>query len=99
MDWLSEAYPIVKTKMSENEDRLLYGRIEIDCCGCLVCQCLMLPPRIVAHKERLSPLYRLTWRLIILHRDLLVFDRAPQPFDKDVVERPSPTVPTDVYPR
>src|SRR6266498_6026140 len=47
----NEAYPIVKTKKSDNEDRLLYGRTEIDRRWCLISSCLMLPPLIVAHKE------------------------------------------------
>jgi hypothetical protein len=59
----------------------------------------MLPQLLVAHKERLSPLDRLTRRLIIFHRDLLVCASAPQPCDKDVVERPSPPVHTDLSPR
>jgi hypothetical protein len=49
---LSEAYPIVKTKKSENQDRLLYVRIEIHCCWCPIIQRLMLPPLIVTDKER-----------------------------------------------
>ena len=52
----------------------------------------MLPPLIVAHKERGSPLYRLPWRLRIFQIDLLVFDRPPQPFDEDGVACPSPPV-------
>src|SRR6266540_6586635 len=81
---IDEAYPIVKTKKSDNEDRLLYGRTEIDRRWCLISSCLMLPPRIVAHKERPSPLHRLSWRLIIFQRDLLIFDGPPQPFNKDI---------------
>jgi len=45
-----EAYPIVKTKKSENYDSLLYGRTEIYRRWCPISQCLMLPPLIVAHK-------------------------------------------------
>src|SRR2546425_13288143 len=52
----------------------------------------MLPPRIVAPKERPSPLHRLAGRLIILKRDLLIFHGPPQPFDTDVVECPSPPI-------
>src|SRR6266705_3206034 len=59
----------------------------------------MLPPLIVAHKERRSPLHRLAWRLIIFQIDLLIFDCPPQPFDKDVVQRPSPPVHTNLDPR
>src|SRR5438093_11059780 len=58
----------------------------------------MLPPLIVAHKERRSSLHRLSWRLIILQIDLLIFDRPPQPFHKDIVERPSPPVHTNENP-
>ena len=47
-----EAYPIVKTKKSDNEDRLLYGRTAIDRCRCLIRQRLMLAPLIIADKER-----------------------------------------------
>ena len=49
---LNEAYPIVKTKKSDHEDRLLYGRTEIDRCRCLIRKRLMLPPLIIADKER-----------------------------------------------
>jgi len=45
-----EAYPIVKTKKSENYDSLLDGRTEIYRRWCPISQCLMLPPLIVAHK-------------------------------------------------
>jgi hypothetical protein len=50
-------------------------------------------------KECTYPLHRLAWRLIILPRPLLVFDRPPQPFDNDVVERPSPTSQAQLHPR
>src|SRR5438067_8028385 len=59
----------------------------------------MLPPLIVADKERSYPLYRLSGRLIILHIDLLILYSPPQPFDKDVVQRPSPPVHTHLDPR
>jgi hypothetical protein len=39
---LCEAYPTVKTKKSDNEDRLLYVRTEIYRRWCLISQCLML---------------------------------------------------------
>src|SRR6266566_6968285 len=58
----------------------------------------MLPPLIVAHKERPYPLPRLSWRLIILQIDLLVCDWPPPPFDKAVVERPTPAVHAHLHP-
>ncbi len=52
----------------------------------------MLPSLIVTDKERGEPFYRLSGRLIILPRDLLIVNGPPQPFDKDVVECPSPPI-------
>jgi hypothetical protein len=89
---ITEAYPIVKTKKSENEDRLLYGRTAIDGRWCLIAPCLMLPPLIGALKAWRSPRPRLVWRRISFHRDLLVCDRPPPPCATAVVERSSPPV-------
>src|SRR5437667_8425137 len=52
----------------------------------------MLPSLIVTDKERGEPFYRLSGRLIILQRDLLILNGPPQPFDTDVVECPSPPI-------
>src|SRR5438132_14096791 len=52
----------------------------------------MLPSLIVTDKERGEPFYRLSGRLIILQRDLLILHGPPQPFDTDVVECPSPPI-------
>ena len=54
-------------------------------------QRLRLPLPMVSHKARGSSLHRLSRRLIILPRDLLICAGPPQPFDPDVVERPSST--------
>ena len=73
--------------------------MKIDCRRCPIVQRLLLPPLIVAYKERGSPLYRLSGRLRILHRDLRIFDGPPQPFDNNVVECPAPSVHTHLSPR
>jgi hypothetical protein len=92
-----EAYPIVTTKKSENEDRLLYVRTARDRRRCLVLQCLLLPPLMVAAKERRSSLHRLSRRLILLQSDLLLWHGPPPPFDQDVGECPPPTVHTHLH--
>src|SRR5207245_5646177 len=58
----------------------------------------MLPSLIVTDKDRGEPFYRLSGRLIILPRDLLILNGPPQPFDTDVVECPSPPIHADLAP-
>jgi hypothetical protein len=58
----------------------------------------MLPLLIVADKERVYPLYRLPWRLIIFPVDLRIFHSPPPSLYKDVVQRPSTPVYADFEP-
>ena len=96
---LSEVYPIVKTKKSANEERLLDVRTERHGRWWPILKRRRLPLLMLGPKECTYPLHRLAWRLIILPRPLLVFDRPPQPCDNDVIKRPSPTSQAQLHPR
>ena len=58
---------MVKTIGDENAARWLGVHIEVHGCWGPRVQRLMVPPLLVAHKERLSLVYRLAGRLIIFH--------------------------------
>ena len=55
-------------------------------------------PVIVKHEVLLQALVSLIERFIGFRIHLLIFNGSPESFDKDMVMRPSPTIPTDPDP-
>lgn len=72
--------------------------VGIHLCRCLIVQRLMRTLVIVKHEVLLQALVSLIKRFIGFRIDLLIFDRPPEPFDKDMVMRPSSTIHTDPDP-
>ena len=55
----------------------------------------MRPLSIVKAEVRREILYGVWWIAVILEIGVFVFHRPPEPFDKDVVQRPAPAVHAD----
>ena len=56
----------------------------------------MQPLRIVKTEISVYPYASITWGFVLVEIDILVLYGTPQPFDKDVVESPSPVVHADL---
>ncbi len=64
------------------------------CWGCII-ECLMQPLMIVKIKIGLKSLTNVLHTLIIMQINLFILHRAPQAFDKDIVQGTPSTIPTD----
>src|SRR5262249_37070165 len=81
----------------------LAGTLESACWGesdlgrCPLRACLVRSRLIIEHKVCAQPLPCLAGARVIAQIDLLILHRAPQPLDKDVVQRPSLAVHANLH--
>jgi hypothetical protein len=89
--------------MLPQQYRRLYGcdsaasLAQINLSGCLIIESLMKLLIIVKPKVFLEPCASIEHGLMLFDEDLLILHSAPESFHKDIVQRPTSSIPTNMH--